>query len=441
VKFEASIDTENVEMHYIDRPVGTTIKIAARTSAGAVLHRLFKGRYAFRYKSRFEILPGGLYLLSDPSVTFLLNNSPVRRDRIWPNCHAALPSHWHRIDYPGFADIQWSYSALVGGEHILGRVACNGIAVGDYSQVMSELSEGLFIRLPAVSIFDPDGQLPLTLRRDAVSSLPFHRELLVDIYHEIVAQALLAEAKYPDSGIPRSDHIAVYGLDAAQYICTSKGFTLQDGWILQELRVKAVAMFAYFNKDAIFPVPQEEDVAWVHYPNQTHFTFGESDKFIRRIFDYAFFKEVVPWSFPISGLRLTCPSELADRWIQKLPKYLNRQIFKATSPVRDWSFLTYGACGEAVLPTDKITAQARKKAHDFEGPLLIEIYRDCNRRLAISPAGEVFWNELKSLVLPYSPVDRRALISTAGARLRSFIDQGTFPSVLDEAIAQAAPAS
>ena len=82
---------------------------------------------------------------------------------------------WHRISVSGYSDIQWTYKTRAP------RLVCNGIVVvkGAYwEDQLDSVADGISLRKPTVSVFDPDGVLPLNLpRTNLAKDLPFKIQL------------------------------------------------------------------------------------------------------------------------------------------------------------------------------------------------------------------------------------------------------------------------
>lgn len=72
LRFDATLDADIIELQECGRPVGTTISIRLKPSVGESLIRTLE-RADSSY-SQFGSLPDGLYLLSSPSLSILINN-------------------------------------------------------------------------------------------------------------------------------------------------------------------------------------------------------------------------------------------------------------------------------------------------------------------------------------------------------------------------------
>jgi len=105
-----------------------------------------------------------------------------------------ISPEWRRISDPDYRDIQWTYN----GE--TPYLVCNGIRIiKDEPYQESQKFEALttwssrVIKCPDVSVFDPDGRLPLVLNRTALATktYPFHNELRRDALKDFVAFALV----------------------------------------------------------------------------------------------------------------------------------------------------------------------------------------------------------------------------------------------------------
>ncbi|HEX8830070.1 MAG TPA: hypothetical protein VF705_02835, partial [Longimicrobium sp.] len=111
-----------------------------------------------------------------------------------PDLRDPLPPGWHRLSVPEFEGVNWSFrrpSALF----------CNGIAITrdpkpwkderDYSWRMTR--SRIMVGVPLVSVFDPDGKLPVNLSRNDLTTdhLPFSDELLDAVIKDFIAFCLV----------------------------------------------------------------------------------------------------------------------------------------------------------------------------------------------------------------------------------------------------------
>jgi molecular chaperone HtpG len=105
-----------------------------------------------------------------------------------------------RLSTAGYTDVQWVHDIN------LPLMICNGIVVEErhaYGNQV-EISEGLSLIKPSVSVFDPDGHLPLNLQRTglAVKELPFEDQLRESQCGDFIAWALVNAPTRPANLAP-----------------------------------------------------------------------------------------------------------------------------------------------------------------------------------------------------------------------------------------------
>ena len=110
------------------------------------------------------------------------------------------------------------------------------------------IAEGFFLLRPAVSVFDPDGRLPLNLQRTelAVRDLPFQDQLLESQCEDLVAWVLVNAPAAPP--ISRGD--ACHKHPAARYekprhtfAFVAEGSVLVDSWTFEQISPSKVIFF------------------------------------------------------------------------------------------------------------------------------------------------------------------------------------------------------
>jgi molecular chaperone HtpG len=195
--FAASVDSEEIELRRCTRPVGTTIRV--KVSGEEVWKALRKGDYDYEKRRSIEMTSWDWFCLGDPSVVrvFQENGKSTFLEQQFsvPPLDSGPDEHWHKIAHQDFNGVYWTYRAH------LPHLTCNGIRVIDpdrydeVRQAIEPLWEGYSVALacPNVSVFDPDGHLPLLLQRNglATNKYPFHQNLLDDVLKDTLAFALV----------------------------------------------------------------------------------------------------------------------------------------------------------------------------------------------------------------------------------------------------------
>jgi molecular chaperone HtpG len=192
IRFSTPLESEAIELRYADAlRVGTVIRVSISQDTYEEL--------VYQY-GRPSNNPSGVereyyikqekwdwYCLSKPSVARFLGRERKRlpQELVLPAAKAELPLGWYEISEPKFKSVHCS-SLEVG-------LICNGIQIKDANGNALHITERFFaedemtrVRSPLVSIFDPDGNLPLTLTRDDL----IYDEFIDNIYEAKMEYAL-----------------------------------------------------------------------------------------------------------------------------------------------------------------------------------------------------------------------------------------------------------
>jgi molecular chaperone HtpG len=204
--FKASIDTEEIELRRCSRPVGTTVRV--RISEEKTWESLSKAKAEWDYEAGKYRLVGTAtwdwYYLAEPKVVRTLSPSglpeTLQQQFSLAGPGDVLGPKWRRIKHADYTEIQWSYWD---GPFL----ACNGIAVMKedptpyYDTRTIGRNGNLSLKWPHVSVFDPDGHLPLVLQRNELATeYPFHAELFQDVIRDWLAFMLTFAPQLPFNG-------------------------------------------------------------------------------------------------------------------------------------------------------------------------------------------------------------------------------------------------
>jgi molecular chaperone HtpG len=209
--FKATIDTEAIELIRSSRPVGTTIRIRVGNEAiWRDLATMMSGwsidPNTGRYSRRSGQESWDWYCLSEPKVQRIIMGKTLEQRFSLQGSNADLGLGTHRISLADYEDIQWCYGA---GPYL----AVNGIIVSESRNFASirdlEVSGGFPMICPNVSVFDPDGNLPLVLQRTGLTTAkyPFHQELFADVIRDWLAFFLV----YAPGAQISSEQVPKYG--------------------------------------------------------------------------------------------------------------------------------------------------------------------------------------------------------------------------------------
>ena len=242
ISFVCRLEDETLQLDRTSRPVGTTLSIQLPE---AVFRKLAKDCFNWHeYILEEPAFSWYWYCLEKPSAHFLIQDRIVKQTYVLPSADSDLPPEWRRVRHPDFRDIHWTYlgSAL--------PLTCNGIAVIDLSKEDDEEDDeendfgGEGFTRPRLSVFDPNGALPLNLQRTGLSvkKLPFEAELVKDICYDILAFMLVRtpsrrpsmSGQNANRNALKAEHLSHPGADTDGWILfTREGLALLELWDIQ----------------------------------------------------------------------------------------------------------------------------------------------------------------------------------------------------------------
>jgi len=249
--FTASRHTDLIELRRRGLPVGTTIEIPVRPEKA---HALQTGDC------------WDWYTFLEPRVLRQIRYrdgrcQTLRQSYAVPDPNAAqLPNEWRLLHVPGYDHVMWNNHGI-GGELI-----CNGIRIREIQEEQTEYSPADMPKLkrhgfstrndyrlvkrnpelqfnpPTTAIFDPDGNLPLSLKRDQLLSryLPFDDALSEDILLDFLAFSLTSAPSQPlwQSDYCSSAYSKGYPLvfnPEGTWFCTNMGAAPRDPFLMSQI--------------------------------------------------------------------------------------------------------------------------------------------------------------------------------------------------------------
>ncbi|MBF0518704.1 MAG: ATP-binding protein, partial [Nitrospirae bacterium] len=248
IEFNATIDTETIELKKTEGlPIGTTIKVRLRKG---VASRLSNTESENAQKSSWT--NWDWYCLEKPKVVRRVKDKAkakkLKQQYTFPSEEDDIMSHlqWRRISRPDYPCIDWTYkySGLV----------CNGIKMKIHTDGSSvsfkDNKKQCHLGEPSsISVFDPDGNLPLTIQRDSLitNTPPFTDNLYEDICKGFIAYLLVnVPNNSPFVGNLYNSHniidfLGIYRLVSYKIlVCTNKGISILDYSILNDGGIKYI---------------------------------------------------------------------------------------------------------------------------------------------------------------------------------------------------------
>lgn len=246
IEFSALLESDSVELRYIPREVGTTIRVKLTEKTYKKLNEGLRKTY---YWEPDPTEDWDWYCLEFPCVTryHAEDDKTLTQRHKLPSCNSDLPDGWHRIIHEDYADIQWTYEKSP-------PLTCNGIIVpkAHYSNKNFKVlwDNGHFrIKMPSLSVFDPNGNLPLNLQRISLnqSRLSFISNLREEILRDFMSHFLInaPQVGFSKSSVSQNFYMENYtginsnygqvGENILPFVYTNEGTTILDYWPLAQI--------------------------------------------------------------------------------------------------------------------------------------------------------------------------------------------------------------
>lgn len=265
--FSATLQDDLINVRRVTAPAGTTIRIRLSEFARARLCGTdntdqFGNAGAGEFSRRGPALSvpstaacgptlWDWYCFEKPSVAYLINGAKLPQRWNVPGPGTCLPNGWRRLKCEPHFSVDWTYGPAPG-------LACNGFRVIDETLRDAWSGEyiGVPLRVPQLSVFDPDGDLPLTIRRDQLQtkSVPFAGELLDDVLRDYLLRALEGA---PAKGVTHQNDAAWFfspnypGINisgeppSAFWLSSERGWFPTDVSILAALKLQYLVVVPY----------------------------------------------------------------------------------------------------------------------------------------------------------------------------------------------------
>ncbi len=180
IHFTASLEDDSIDLLRLHREVvGTTIRIALASDP--------------RLDSDREGAAWDWFMLDVPRVERQVEGRALAQSHHLPvRGSPFLPDGWTTLPFQAM-EIHWRWELDQSP-----FVACNGIWVNDDEGFAKTGEDDLRFNTPSISVHDPDGILPLNLRRDRLEwPIPFHDQLLADLTRDLLAFLLVHAPQRP----------------------------------------------------------------------------------------------------------------------------------------------------------------------------------------------------------------------------------------------------
>ncbi|MBZ5533621.1 MAG: ATP-binding protein [Acidobacteriia bacterium] len=176
----AALELEPIQLNYdANLPVGTTIKVTVTKTKKEDQPEGLKSPNIFSDSDLWD-----WYCLETPSVARFLGSQKkkLKQSVTLPDEGGPLPAGWHSLESKEYRTVH-ALAPKVSATNLL-RLVCNGIRIphgvpyASITRAIDDLQKDDFqeerifwLDMPSFSIFDPDGNLPLNLQREELTSI------------------------------------------------------------------------------------------------------------------------------------------------------------------------------------------------------------------------------------------------------------------------------
>lgn len=454
IRFTASVDSEHVELKKIDCPVGTTILIKVSKHVAEKL----VNPYHYYYPDNTEGRLGYWYFLPNPSLKRVSCGTEFKSEVIIPDIGDSLSPEWRKTVHQDYAGILWTYFSVWSKWGSSTSLFCNGIKIYKHRQSShSGWDKEFWINYPNISVFDPDGALPLNLQRTALAApdFPFADKLIDDIFRDFAAYALVygpnvrpekfnAKSSIMSLGYRGSARASgyYYSKKAHDWYFTDKGFGYLSPEAFVEKKYPSALLVQLLGENSgniLIESAVNEPVILAEAPS----VLTELDSTIRSLLElgcYAGNTNVEASNsairsmgyFPRVGLRLLLSRKAFDRanlkGNRKLTKGL-KEALKIEWEIDGWCLVKIGKCPGVKFNFKEFVGR-NKPLH--EQSIVSEIYFEYVGRLEKSPAGERWKKVMKTFEIPFDINLRKETFASAYSELAPEINAHEKIKKLDE---------
>jgi hypothetical protein len=433
VEFVASIDSEAIELRRVKLPVGTTVRVKITEEVAKHLEEA-EGWRAKKHEK------WDWYCLATPTVLRRGYGQSLKQKYVLPTPGVQLPPNWRKLLHPEFSEVQWTYADAP-------ELVCNGIIVGsegvrpygsEDTNVIDIDNTYRALKEPKLSIFDPDGNLPLNLQRTGLATIPrsLGGALRSAIVEDAIAFALSSgpqrpiqsSASYVSYGAFNHPGIAPYAsyhITIAPWFSTPAGFSLLDDWCIRSSGVSAVSFLAtYTHAEQVMP-SLRPNLPHARLHTRLSPSIAVLDEWLRfalagqllRTYQTGNRKHEPFASLSVVGRRVLISRFDAERAENKLPKYIMNSIHTEWRS-RKWDLWKTGDCPDAITPFRKF---AQFEQGNWAGQVVEWYIGKRAENQEISPVAQVWKDILGTALIPFALPERKKQFAAAIVKLKPYI--------------------
>jgi molecular chaperone HtpG len=435
IQFEFGFDDTSIELRWMKRKAGTTVSV--RTSE-AILSRLLDYKPSHRYYDRDN---WDWYCLEKPSLIRLNRDGKEIKPKFkLPGINGPLPVGWHRIQAPDFQFIDWSYKQ---GQLDL---ICNGIRIsmgGIYLGKQFDNSKDyyrmeLILGNPSVSVFDPDGRLPLNLARDDLArrQVGFEPALAEDVCRNFIAFCLVRGPRTRMlndnlwNSYVKPEYPGCYDLPPIGYIFDSQdGFGFCDPWNISHFSSSKCLIIRWDGKSPVLPqslVDYALNTYEVMFASGTDSTWGKFDRWHRRLLLY-YTKERLSIfkNLRLRGLRVIMPDKCFSRLKEMQPQFITRKL-NTEEKNAEYSIVRVGVDDLPSLSADFFAFAEGLKTAGFSYESITEVFfKPTDERPSPGLIAQVWKDAINGPIIPFDLTKRNKIIDGLDERFHHHLAQWT----------------
>jgi hypothetical protein len=419
ISFSARVDDTVVELRRVDCEVGTTIRIPI--SDPATFWSLATAPKTWDW-----------YCCEAPAVRRAIDGVLLRREFTCPDADTVLPSTWRRIATRDYNDLQWTFA--IGNRAMM---FCNGIRVGHSARMASATPRELMylhrgddahltVRMPSVSVFDADANLPLDLQRSglATAHYPFQDELLSGVLSDFVAFAVVnapqnprefleqrARARLAYAGIVAMPHATLDHVPWLWFWHNPAGLALSDPWafgLLKPSRVMVLQRPSSFA--AIAPLIPLEQESVVPLDCRTN-SFKDTDLWLRWAFGESSSKLGMMGTARATGVCALISTACFEEMRLRKKAWAITAVASAQRLSEDWYLVNRGLVNRDTLALDYEALARVPPATKYEAIAEVYLYHSAAPPPDSVPA-QAWQRILGSPIIPYDVFARQRLIES-----------------------------
>ena len=363
--FQFGLDDTSIEMKWINRKPGTTIRVKTSTDVIEILKK--QPDYRSELNAKWD-----WYCLNEPKVLMYDDSGKLLTQKYkLPPAKSDLPRDTHKIHVSGYEEIHWTYKKnniplVCNGikimSHNIHRVYSSHISLDDgFKKNVGSYRKDIELEFadPNISVFDPNGYLPLNLARDGLASQP--EEIVEAIIDDISKNflvfcllhgpksRLLSNQQFTSYKIPNFSGNSYYRSDSSRFFfSTNDGFGLADSWNISHFTTTPILLIRGLEQssrlsDTVFQF--SSDNYKLFYGSGSNDTLGYFDSWHRRLIDFRKVSNtlLILSQYKVIGLRCIMPTKWFIRFIEKQPKYITKSLI-IENKTDNWTIWTSGEC-------------------------------------------------------------------------------------------------